>query len=39
MRTLAKGSRTVVELPEVKYDSGLPDDLFTQRHLERGAPQ
>lgn len=38
MRTLAKGSRTVVELPEVRYDTGLPDGLFTQRHLERGAP-
>lgn len=38
MRTLAKGSRTVVELPQVVYDSGLSDDLFTQRHLERGAP-
>ena len=38
MRTLAKGSRTVVDLPEVKYDTGLEDDLFTQRYLERGAP-
>ena len=38
MRTLAKGSRTVVELPEVAYDSGLSDDLFTQRYLERGPP-
>lgn len=38
MRTLAKGSRTVVELPEVKFDTGLDDDLFTQRYLERGEP-
>jgi len=38
MRTLDKGSRTVVELPVVKFDSGLADDLFTQRYLERGEP-
>lgn len=38
MKTLAKGSHTVVELPEVKYDSGLADDVFTQRYLERGEP-
>lgn len=38
MRTLAKASRTVVDLPEVKFDSGLDDDLFTQRYLERGEP-
>jgi hypothetical protein len=38
MRSLQKGTRTVVELSEVKYDTGLADDLFTQRYLERGAP-
>ena len=38
MRNLAKGSRTEVDLPEVKFDSGLADDLFTQRYLERGEP-
>ena len=38
MKTLTKGSHTVVEMPEVKYDTGLSDDLFTQRYLERGEP-
>lgn len=38
MQTLTKGSRTAVELPSVAYDSGLADDLFTQRQLERGLP-
>lgn len=38
MQTLTKGSRTVVELPRVAYDTGLADELFTQRYLERGLP-
>jgi len=38
MRNLKKGSRTLVELSDVRYDVGLSDDLFTQRHLERGPP-
>lgn len=38
MRNLKRGSRTVVELSEVRYDQGLADDLFTQRQLERGVP-
>jgi len=38
MSNLKKGSRTVVTLPEVKYGTGLGDDLFTQRQLEKGAP-
>lgn len=38
IRTLASGTRTVVTFPEVVYDTTLPDDLFTQRALERGAP-
>jgi outer membrane lipoprotein-sorting protein len=38
MRNLKKGSRTVVELTDVRYDAGLGDDLFTQRQLERGPP-
>jgi outer membrane lipoprotein-sorting protein len=37
MRDVEKGSRTVVELTDVAYDTGLPDDLFTERHLERGG--
>jgi outer membrane lipoprotein-sorting protein len=38
MQNLKKGSRTVVDLVEVKYDTGLSDDLFTQRYLDRGGP-
>jgi outer membrane lipoprotein-sorting protein len=38
MRNLKTGSRTRIEAADVKYDSGLSDDLFTQRYLERGAP-
>ncbi|MCK6555302.1 outer membrane lipoprotein-sorting protein [Candidatus Binatia bacterium] len=38
MRTAASGSRTVVTFPEVKYDTDLADELFTQRALERGLP-
>lgn len=39
MVTLRSGHRTVLELEEVQLDSGLPDDLFTQRSLKRaGAP-
>jgi len=37
MRTSAKGTHTVVEFPEVAYDTNLADDLFTQRALERGG--
>lgn len=39
MRNLKTGSRTRIEASDVKYDSGLSDDFFTQRYLERGAPQ
>lgn len=38
MSNLKKGTRTLVGLPEVTYDSALSDDLFTQRQLEKGAP-
>jgi outer membrane lipoprotein-sorting protein len=38
MRDHTRGSRTVVELIEVRYDTGLADDLFTQRYLDRGPP-
>lgn len=34
--TLAQGSRTVMKVDEVRFNQGLPDDLFTQRALERG---
>jgi outer membrane lipoprotein-sorting protein len=39
MRQLKTGSKTRIESSDVKYDTGLSDDLFTQRYLERGAPQ
>jgi outer membrane lipoprotein-sorting protein len=38
METVKKGSRTHVDVADVRYDAGLEDDLFTQRYLERGAP-
>jgi outer membrane lipoprotein-sorting protein len=34
--TPARGSRTVMEVDEVRFNQGLPDDLFSQRALERG---
>jgi len=37
IRTTATGTRTVVDLPQVAYDTNLEDDLFTQRALERGG--
>ena len=39
MRQLKTGSKTRLESSDVKFDTGLSDDLFTQRYLERGAPQ
>jgi len=39
MSNLKSGSRTRIEASDVKYDTGLSDDFFTQRYLERGAPQ
>jgi len=36
--TLGKGSRTRVTTSSVAFDTGLSDDLFTQRALERGEP-
>jgi outer membrane lipoprotein-sorting protein len=38
LKSVDKGTATVVALTEVKYDSSLPDDLFTERQLQRGAP-
>ena len=37
MQNERSGSRTLVVVEEVKYDSGLTDALFTQRHLEQGT--
>jgi outer membrane lipoprotein-sorting protein len=37
MRNLQKGSRTIGDIADVAYETGLSDDLFTQRYLERGG--
>jgi outer membrane lipoprotein-sorting protein len=34
--TPSAGSKTVIEIAEVKFNQSLEDDLFTQRYLERG---
>jgi len=36
MQNVKKGSRTSVELPEVTYNGGLQDEMFTQHYLDRG---
>jgi len=36
VETPATGSRTSMQLLDVKYDAGVGDDLFTQSALERG---
>jgi outer membrane lipoprotein-sorting protein len=36
MASVQSGSHTVVDFTEIKYDTGLADDLFTQRALEHG---
>ncbi len=35
MKNLQAGTRTVLVLEEVKVNSGLPDDLFTERSLQQ----
>lgn len=37
MESEKNGSRTIVVFTEIRYDTDLPDDAFTQRRLERGA--
>jgi hypothetical protein len=37
MRNERTGSHTLVELTALQYNSGLEDDVFTQRRLEKGA--
>jgi hypothetical protein len=37
MRNERSGSHTLVELTELKYNTGLDDEVFTQRRLEKGA--
>lgn len=36
MKQLPGGSRTIVDLEKVEYDTGVEDDRFTLRFLERG---
>jgi len=36
MKNVQGGSHTVVDFSEVKYDTGIGDDMFTQRSLEHG---
>ncbi|HVO27156.1 MAG TPA: outer membrane lipoprotein-sorting protein [Candidatus Margulisiibacteriota bacterium] len=36
MKNIDSGSHTVVDFTEIKYDTHLGDDLFTQRALEHG---
>ena len=36
MRNEQTGSRTTVEVTDLRYDSGLADEEFTQRRLEKG---
>jgi hypothetical protein len=36
METPAKQSKTTVVLSDVKYDTGLADDFFTERQMQRG---
>jgi hypothetical protein len=37
MRNERSGSHTLVEMTELKYNTGLDDEVFTQRRLEKGA--
>jgi outer membrane lipoprotein-sorting protein len=38
MSDIRTGGQTTIEYTDVKYDAGLPDDLFTERYL-RNAPR
>jgi len=35
MKSLKTGSETVMSYSAVKYDLGLPDDIFTERYLRK----
>ncbi len=37
METVKSGHKTLLELVEIKHDSGLGDDFFSQRNLKRQA--
>lgn len=36
MASVKKGTKTVMEISEVRYNKDLSDEIFTQRYLERG---
>ena len=36
MANVKKGTKTSMELSEVRYNQGLSDEIFTERYLERG---
>jgi outer membrane lipoprotein-sorting protein len=36
MTNFKKGTKTILEISDVRYDRGLGDDVFTERTLERG---
>lgn len=38
MENLKSGSKTLLEITEVKYNSGIADERFTEDQLSRGAP-
>ncbi len=35
MESLNQGSKTVMEYSSVKYDTGIPEDIFTERYLRK----
>lgn len=35
MQTVKDGHRTVLDLSEVRFDQGLPDNIFTERNLKK----
>jgi len=37
MQNLAKCSKTIMELSEIRYNAGLDDEIFTERYLARGS--
>jgi len=39
MKNLKTGSETVMSYEDVKYDLGLPDDIFTERYLRKPPRQ
>jgi len=36
MENLTNGRKTILELSNIRYDTGLSEDLFTQRQMMRG---